>query len=475
VSQIADQVDLKGDRGVLVLKQTLGSDILQALFQFLKLAETHPQTDEIFKKATQDLLKGIQIWVSNPDFGKLKFSLSGDQIYFNEVRIRPKPRYIDKIHFLLSFFRKRRLNGFTVEKVPTPSQLETFLWAVHETTAQSAAGLEEDLKSKGLTDFTIESLIWKKDGSQNAQTKSLATVLYDQFYDFVTLVTDDFKKALETEPPPLTTMFDSLQTIDETDLTSLFCLRVTTRGDRPLSKVAVNTSFMIFAWARGLGLPPGVLTELAGAGLAHPLILTNMAPGISKDVRSFERISLAFSNFEQIKKVWPLTDLQVLALLEWSIPFGKNGVYEMGGQKCYQHFFSRMLRIVALYQQQLIIDKNITPEMAVAKLLSPQMGCDQTLVRLFVHWIGICPIGSFVELESGEIGQICSLETNLLSNRRPKVGIFKDKAGVLLETPQIIDLAENQERPGIKRSLIAAEADIPSEKIALLNSLSANI
>jgi hypothetical protein len=163
-----------------------------------------------------------------------------------------------------------------------------------------------------------------------------------------------------------------------------------------------------------------------------------------------------------------------LGILEWTIPYGTKGVYEVHGQQCYQHIFSRMLRIVVLFQQMLVLEPERDSESLVQKLLSPAMACDLSLARLFVHWLGIFPVGTFVQLRTGEVGQVCSTNFGFNEEARPLIGVFKDAEGNLLDQPQILDL--NKTAPQNSENYMAAiqksvnSEKIPEEKIALLGS-----
>ncbi len=61
------------------------------------------------------------------------------------------------------------------------------------------------------------------------------------------------------------------------------------------------------------------------------------------------------------------------------------------------------------------------------------------LVEQFIQCIGIFPVGSFVELNSGEIGVVVS--RNRVQQLKPRVMILVDPSGEKMSQPQAIDLA----------------------------------
>lgn len=467
----------KTDRGVLILKQTMANDFLRAVYQFLKLVDVHDRKNDIFKDAVGRILRTAENWINIPDFGSLDLQLHGDQIFLNEARIRPNPRQLQVNQFLTRYLRQRRLVGFTIKNQSTYEHIEKFFWKLAEIKKDTKASeLVEWIHAESLEEFEFKTLTLNQ--ANPDQAKSLAAQIHDELSAFVRLCIDDFDRAKNLEnAPAINRLLNELIVVDERDLLNLFCLNPTQRPERPLPTIAANSAFMLHTWGRSLGLPPGVLLELSGAGLAHALMFMNATGGMNPNPLNPELGSLGLSNFEQLKKVWPLTELQTLALFEWAIPFGEKGVYEIGGTKCYQHFFSRMLRIVVLFQKMTTYDarsKQFSPEEALTKLFHPQLGCDPSLVKLFISWLGIYPVGTFVVLNSGEVGQICSTGTDLHQIHRPMVGIFKDKDGKLLDQPEIIDLMEMNEklgtfRRGIKESVAFETTQIPAERLNLLS------
>ncbi|MCX5880675.1 MAG: HD domain-containing protein [Deltaproteobacteria bacterium] len=69
------------------------------------------------------------------------------------------------------------------------------------------------------------------------------------------------------------------------------------------------------------------------------------------------------------------------------------------------------------------------------QLFSPQ------ILKVFIDEMTIYPIGSYVKLNNGAIGRVCS--TNRLLSMRPVIKLIFDGHGKLADTGEIIDLAQN--------------------------------
>ena len=93
---------------------------------------------------------------------------------------------------------------------------------------------------------------------------------------------------------------------------------------------------------------------------------------------------------------------------------------------------------------------------------------DGYLVEQFIRCIGIYPIGSVVELASGEIGIV--IAQNLAKRLQPRVMVIRDAAGKLVRPQKLVDLAREPKGPGgepyrIRRTLEYGRVPIPTETL----------
>ena len=93
---------------------------------------------------------------------------------------------------------------------------------------------------------------------------------------------------------------------------------------------------------------------------------------------------------------------------------------------------------------------------------------DAELVEQFIRCIGIFPLGSVVELNSGEVGIVIaqSLEKRL----QPRIMVIRDPAGNPLKPQKLLDLARApMASPGepyrIKRTLEYGKAPVSAESL----------
>ncbi len=68
------------------------------------------------------------------------------------------------------------------------------------------------------------------------------------------------------------------------------------------------------------------------------------------------------------------------------------------------------------------------------------------LVEQFIRCVGSFPVGTAIELCSGEIGIVVA--DNMLQRLKPKVMLLRDQAGASLSAPKLIDLAADPQKQG---------------------------
>jgi hypothetical protein len=93
---------------------------------------------------------------------------------------------------------------------------------------------------------------------------------------------------------------------------------------------------------------------------------------------------------------------------------------------------------------------------------------DRTLLRMLVEAVGLTPIGSVVELETGEWAVVIGPSARADAHDRPRVRVVMDRRGNVLEPPQEVDLGQppaGQVLPQIARIVEPAEARFNVAKV----------
>jgi len=85
----------------------------------------------------------------------------------------------------------------------------------------------------------------------------------------------------------------------------------------------------------------------------------------------------------------------------------------------------------------------ISPPSIIKSLLKDSMGkLDPNLLKIFVYTVGIYPVGIFVKLNNGAIGEIMLQNMNALA--KPVIKIYIDQHGQAVTPPSVLNLALEQ-------------------------------
>jgi hypothetical protein len=95
---------------------------------------------------------------------------------------------------------------------------------------------------------------------------------------------------------------------------------------------------------------------------------------------------------------------------------------------------------------------------------------DAALVEQFIRFIGIFPLGSVVEFNSGEVGIVIAQNTE--KRLQPRVMVIRDASGNELKPQKLLDLAREPKLAGgepyrIKRTLEYGKAGINTDTLFL--------
>jgi hypothetical protein len=189
----------------------------------------------------------------------------------------------------------------------------------------------------------------------------------------------------------------------------------------------------------------------------------DMAPLSSEECRK------VFTLMDRLKAVWSFSECEKLAILESTQAFGPEGMYLRDGSKCYAHFFSRMLRVVARFrywtQTRAHFDA-LLPDEAMAELVRQDHDVDPSLLKLFVNWIGIYPVGTLLELQTGELVQVFAAGVDPTRFQRPIVSVIRNMEGQVLDRPYLLDLMEMNEKLGVYKKSIKRSLSLEDAKIS---------
>ena len=243
------------------------------------------------------------------------------------------------------------------------------------------------------------------------------------------------------------TVSDNLQSLLRNESALLWLTRMKTQ-DEYTSQHCLSVSIMAMGFGHHLGLNNESLEQLGIAGLLHDVGKIRVDPQVLNKPGK-----LSAEEFEHIKQHATLgyklllshRDLPSIAV---DVAHGHHerldGLgYPRGLGAAQIAYFTRIISIIDCFDaitSNRVYDRARTVKDAFKVLMDcRETHFDAELVMRFIEWLGIFPVGTLVELHTGEIGLV--LEKHPKLQLRPKVAVLIDRDGQRCP-PRFLDLAK---------------------------------
>lgn len=229
---------------------------------------------------------------------------------------------------------------------------------------------------------------------------------------------------------------------------------------------SISVCVMALTFGRYLGIPKVELNELGSAALLQdigkihlPIELLNGGDPLTP---------------QELKLVKRHVDMSVVMLRKQSglppkvidIVYGHHerfdgSGYPRGLEKGQIGILSTIAGLVDSYEAMLADRPHREPRTSFQALMELYEGRDRlfpnAIVEQFIQCVGIFPVGSFVELTSGEIGVV--VYRDRIQQLKPKVMLLLDKEGSRIADPETINLATQNVPPGTVPKLVNKVVD----------------
>ncbi|MBL8496453.1 HD-GYP domain-containing protein [Nitrosomonas sp. JL21] len=282
----------------------------------------------------------------------------------------------------------------------------------------------------------------------------------EKAYSAITALFSDINQSLEHHNKiDIHTAHEVVNTLCESVVrnpdAALLLAQLKTTGEE-LYDSAIKTSVHLLAFGRHLGFPRKELSILGLGGLLMdigklrlPKAMQNKRSlTLKPDERKLMKQHVLFG--EDI--IAPLSDTpgDVLKIILQHHERENGSGYPHGLHANQLHTYGRMAAIVDCYEELITEQSGIPglkPFHAIKELKeNAQNGLNYILVEQFAHCIGMFPVGSLVELNTGEIAIV--LTHNRTQRLLPSVMIICDAKKAPYDNPVTIDLRSADPGPG---------------------------
>lgn len=251
---------------------------------------------------------------------------------------------------------------------------------------------------------------------------------------------------------------------------ALMLLRNISQYDTDAESHAINTSILCLTFGRCLGLPTNELKELGLAALLHDIGETELPLEIVRDgPKNAEETALYNRHTEFGERILreggSLPERVINVSLSHHEQINGEG-YPRGLKGDEIDLFSRIVAIVNVYDHITLGSSgpSLPPAEALRYLyLYRDRFFDAELTERFIQCLGVYPVGSLVELATGEVAIVISIPPE--AHLYPRLLLVRDSHKQPYLPPHIMSLAqfassEHAEKYAITRVLPAGAYDI---------------
>jgi HD-GYP domain-containing protein (c-di-GMP phosphodiesterase class II) len=382
---------------------------------------------------------------------KLKFSFS-DYHIFKFIQDEFKKKDIGELSFLPGL-KKEELNGFI-----------TLLSKKGHDTKDPYKDFISEIKKKNINNIIVEKIpFYEKSKKKNRDAKKV-------FFLGITHLKEIFQKvdkpqdkvSLLTTKRLMQSIFNHISG-NESFVHGLTNIK---NFDEYTLNHSVNVCILAISLGKKLGLDRNELVDLGLAAFFHDFGKLDIPKNIlvkpgKLDNRERETIEKhTFYGAVRLIDLKQKTHLPIEALnvaLEHHESKGKDGYPHLVKKRAID-LFSKIVKIVDVFDAMTTTrpyrKHNFSKEEALSYMLEKgKEDFDPIILKVFSDMIGICPIGSLVLMDTGEIGVVFEKHLEPKFIMRPKVKLVSDENGNKIDG-EIVDLTEKDEQGSYKRNII---------------------
>jgi len=450
------------------MEERLAEDFMTYLTNATRNKTIYPSGHPIIMRSLMRTFEILKTLLEEKE--EINIAVIGDELIFEGM-------HLHEISTALYGFT-RDLRQREIEKITFLKGLknEEFLGLIDVLTMaqeklKNSGGAIKVLASKGVKNVVLGKIGALKEAQpepgHGEEFKAKAKEFYRDAVDAIKRIVEDikFKKRVNIEKArfAINSMVASIQR-NRTPLVTLASLKA---HDEYTFSHAVNVAVLTLVQGEALGLDRQTLNDLGIAGLLHDMGKLKIPEEVLKKPgkltsEEFELIKLHPADGAKILMNTPgISKLAYVVTFEHHIKYDLSGYPVVSRGKGGLNLGSMLVRIADTYdamRSNRYYAKEIPPEKTIKEMEeSSGKEFEPVLLRKFIRLIGVYPPGTFVRLDTNEIGFV--FQTNPSDPYRPRVKIVIDSNGSKIEKPQEINLEEKAPETGNFRRSIKESVD----------------
>ena len=411
--------------------QSLHEDFIRTFYRLLHMTKIHQDNNQLVMKCIEDFKQVIGPLLVDDD--NITIQISRENIYLQDKKFRYRRELDSFINNLLQYLENRNLKGirFSID-IQDASDKEIIVFSrTLNNTEQQADPLNwlfQQLENQGIIwaeviheqDMPLEEETQEtapQDQVQERKEKARKAYFYalDSLKEVAQKISFKKKVGVRKCIRVIQNMVDLVME-DEPVILGLSTIR---DYDDYTFTHSINVAILSMCLGQRIGLSRKSLHRLGLCGLFHdlgkldiPIEIINQPRKLTQ--REFEEIKKhSIYSVTQIIKLQTAPDLKAKILLP---PFEHHMKYDLSGYpktklKKPVSLFGRIITITdvfdAITSPRIYRNSAFSPDQALNRMLSGAgTDFDPILLKMFINMLGVYPIGSLLELDTGELGLV---------------------------------------------------------------------
>ncbi len=426
-------------------------DIVNRLAIILKIAQTYSADNQAVVKAVDAFVEMVSPVLRNEK--SMVIELLGEYFHFNESRIRYTVQYYVNFDFLMGEFRKRGLGSITFSDTISRRDLQDFMRAFLSCPSSDSPFVILKGAVETIDSINIGALKQAREEGNIIDKRHTLRRTYFNAVSHLKTVVGRIKGGTENvDIKKARLVVNSLVDLILQEEQMLLSMTAIKDYDEYTYHHSVNVSILSIALGVKLGLNKKKLSELGIAAFLHDIGKVAIPDGILNKPSAFDKNEWEIMRRhpeEGAKKILAIMKMDALTIRSAIVAYEHHLNYDGSGYPDVPashrlDFYSNIVTIAdrfdAMTSARVYSRTPKPPEEALHILLqSAGKDVDTTLIKMFIKMIGVFPIGTFVALNTRELGVV--YRSNSMQPDRPIIVLVADSQGQKVENT-LVDLTD---------------------------------
>lgn len=440
-------------------------DVFQRIFMSIKISKLYSTNNQIFLKHIQTLQKNILRAIQLD--GEATFYLRQGTLYFNNYKIKTSFSSYPLLKYIVERFQDWKIGILSFGSKVDDDSLTKFILLFGKKapkTQNLIKYLRDSMERSDIKHIHIDKTSLQEQLSGKKQDAAKI------FFLSITHIKEIFEHHKEDKRISLVITRRLIQSIyNHLTHNEPFLMGITTikNFDEYTLNHSVNVSVLSIALGKRLGLYKNELADLGIAAFFHDLGKVDIPreilikPGkLDNDEMELMKKHPQFG----AEKLIQMTEFHFLPLPALNVAMEHHACENKTGYPVYMrkssiNLYSKIVKVVDVFDAlttQRPYRKNTFTRVDALNLMVDKLysDFDPLILKVFVNMMGLCPVGSLILLDTGELAVVFETNPEPAYLLRPKVKLITDAQGNKLNG-EIVDLTELDEQASkYKRTFI---------------------